>query len=80
MRVSRIYDCMREEKIETWTLKDIDVCLEEIGLKGSPTKVKKSFTKGVKAKGTLYDVDEKEGASIIVNALKEKFIITEAKA
>ncbi|WP_042274715.1 electron transfer flavoprotein subunit beta/FixA family protein [[Clostridium] dakarense] len=80
MRVSRIYDCMREDNIETWTLKDIDVCLEEIGLKGSPTKVKKSFTKGVKAKGTLYNVDEKEGASIIVNALKEKFIITEAKA
>lgn len=76
MRVSEIYDCFKEDKIETWNLKDIDVCLDDIGLKGSPTKVKKSFTKGVKTAGKLHDVDEKQGASIIVNALKEKFIIT----
>ncbi|WP_315165976.1 electron transfer flavoprotein subunit beta/FixA family protein [Metaclostridioides mangenotii] len=79
MKVSRIYDCMNKDLIETWTLKDIDVGLEEIGLKGSPTKVKKSFTKGVKARGTVHDVDEREGASIIINALKEKHIITEVK-
>ena len=76
MRVSEIYDCFEEDKIETWNLKDIEVCLDDIGLKGSPTKVKKSFTKGVKTAGKLHEVDEKQGASIIVNALKEKFIIT----
>jgi electron transfer flavoprotein beta subunit len=76
MRVSGIYDCFNEDMIETWNLKDIDVCLDDIGLKGSPTKVKKSFTKGAKTAGKIHDVDEKEGASIIVNALKEKFIIT----
>ena len=80
MKVSRIYDCMLEDNIETWGLKDIEVNIEEIGLKGSPTKVKKSFNKGVKAKGTLHDIDEKEAALLIVNSLKEKFILTEAKA
>ena len=76
MRVSGIYDCFKEDMIETWNLKDIDVCLDDIGLKGSPTKVKKSFTKGAKTAGKIHDVDEKQGASIIVDALKEKFIIT----
>jgi len=76
MRVSGIYDCFKEDKIETWNLKDIDVCLDDIGLKGSPTKVKKSFTKGAKTAGKIHDVDEKQGASIIVDVLKEKFIIT----
>lgn len=76
MRVSGIYDCFKEDNIETWNLKDIDVCLDDIGLKGSPTKVKKSFTKGAKTAGKIHDVDEKQGASIIVDALKEKFIIT----
>lgn len=76
MRVSGIYECFDESKIEIWNLNDIDVNLEEIGLKGSPTKVKKSFTKAVKPAGKLYEVDEKQGASIIMDSLYEKFIIT----
>ena len=35
----------------------------------------KSFTKGAKAKGQLYEVDAEEAADIIVQKLKEKFII-----
>ena len=46
-----------------------------IGLKGSPTRVKKSYTKGVKSAGKVYEVDAKEGARIIVEALKEKYVI-----
>lgn len=75
MRVGRIYDVFNEEYIETWNLDDIEVDIERIGLKGSPTKVKKSFTKGAKSAGKLHEVDEKQGASIIINSLKEKFII-----
>ncbi len=45
-------------------------------LKGSPTSVKKSFTKGAKAMGTLHDdITPEEAADIIVAKLKEKFII-----
>ncbi|MGL5346167.1 MAG: electron transfer flavoprotein subunit beta [Peptostreptococcaceae bacterium] len=75
MKVSRIYDVYKEDLIETWNLGNIEVDIERIGLKGSPTKVKKSFTKGVKSAGKVYEVDEKEGTKIIVNALKEKFIL-----
>lgn len=47
-----------------------------IGLKGSPTRVKKSFTKQAKPAGTIHkEVDAVEGAEIMVNALKEKHII-----
>ncbi|MGL5331158.1 MAG: electron transfer flavoprotein subunit beta/FixA family protein [Peptostreptococcaceae bacterium] len=75
MKVSKIYDCFNEDKIKTLTLNDIDVNIAEIGLKGSPTKVKKSFTKGAKTAGKLHDVDEKTGANIIMDSLYEKFII-----
>ena len=47
----------------------------KIGLAGSPTKVNKSFTKGVKEPGVLHEVDPKEAANIILEKLKEKFII-----
>ena len=47
----------------------------KIGLKGSPTRVAKSFTKGAKAMGQLYEVDAEEAAEIIVQKLREKFII-----
>ena len=47
----------------------------KIGLNGSPTRVYKSFTKGVKAAGQIYEVEPTEAADIIINKLKEKFII-----
>jgi len=75
MFVGKIFDVHRNKQIKTWTLNDIEVDTAEIGLKGSPTKVKKSFTKGVKAAGKLYEVDPKEAAQVIVAKLKEKFII-----
>ena len=49
---------------------------ERLGLKGSPTSVKKSFTKGAKAMGTLHDeVTPEEAVDIILEKLKEKFIL-----
>jgi len=70
-----IFDAYREKEVKVWTLKDIDVNLDDIGLKGSPTKVKKSFTKGAKQAGKVYNVDPQESASIIINKMKEKFIL-----
>lgn len=49
---------------------------ERLGLKGSPTNVNKSFTKGAKAMGTLYeDMTPEEAADLILEKLQEKFII-----
>ena len=53
----------------------ISVEEEKLGLKGSPTRVWKSFTKGAKAAGKVFEVEPAEAADIIVEKLKEKFII-----
>ena len=74
MSVGGVYDAFRQE-IPVWTVEDLDVDRSQIGLKGSPTRVKKSYTKGTKSAGQVYDVDPREGARIIVEKLKEKFII-----
>ena len=70
-----IFDAYREKEVKVWTLKDLEVDLNNIGLKGSPTKVKKSFTKGAKQAGKVFHVDPLESAEIIVNKMKEKFIL-----
>jgi len=74
MTVSGIIDAYRQE-IEVWGFTDIDVAEEKVGLKGSPTRVAKSFTKGAKAAGQIYEVSEQEAVEIIIEKLKEKFII-----
>ena len=74
MSVAGIFDAYKKD-IPVWGLADIEVDETNIGLKGSPTRVKKSFTKGAKSAGKIYEVDPKEGAKIIVDALKEKFVI-----
>lgn len=75
MSPGKIFDAYREKAVKIMTLKDIDVDMGNIGLKGSPTKVKKSFTKGAKQAGKVYNVDPAESASIIVKKMKEKFIL-----
>jgi len=74
MSVAGVFDAYKKD-IQVWGLADIVVDETNIGLKGSPTRVKKSFTKGVKSAGKVYEVDAKEGARIIVEALKEKYVI-----
>ena len=54
---------------------DIDVSKEELGLKGSPTKVKKSMTKEVKGAGEIVRETPKNAAYYVVGKLKEKHFI-----
>lgn len=76
MHVSRVLDSYRnEDTVTTYTVNDIEVDHSNLGLAGSPTRVRRSFTKGVKAAGKVFEVDEKEGARIILEALQERFII-----
>ncbi|MCC0783065.1 electron transfer flavoprotein subunit beta/FixA family protein [Clostridioides sp. ES-S-0108-01] len=75
MKVGRIYDAFENDVVETWTVKDIEVDPSNLGLKGSPTSVFKSFTKSVKPAGTIYNEDAKTSAGIIIDKLKEKYII-----
>ncbi len=75
MRISRVYDAYREDIVITKTADQLDVDPANLGLKGSPTSVRKSFTKGAKTAGKVFEVDEKEGAKIIRDALLERFIV-----
>lgn len=74
MTVSGVIDAY-EKEIKTITFADIDIEAEKIGLKGSPTKVKKSMTKGVRPAGIKVEVDPVEAAIVIMEKLKEKHII-----
>jgi electron transfer flavoprotein beta subunit len=75
MRVSKIYRAYKEDLIEVWDNSKLGFDPLDLGLKGSPTKVKKSYTKGVKTAGKVFDVSPKEAAKIIVDKLKENYIL-----
>lgn len=74
MNVKGIVEAYGRE-VEIWGFENISVEEERLGLKGSPTRVNKSFTKGVKSTGVQYDVTPEEAVEIIINKLKEKFVI-----
>ena len=74
MHVANIFSTSDDE-IKVWSAADIDVAVEELGLKGSPTKVKKSMTKEVKGAGELVKEDAKTAATYVLGKLKEKHYI-----
>ena len=76
MTVGGIYEAYAKE-VKVWGLKEIEdtVDVANIGLKGSPTKVKKSFTKQAKSAGEVFDVDADEAVRIIMDKLIAKHII-----
>lgn len=74
MSVNGIVDAY-SKNVEIWGADKIDVNESVLGLKGSPTKVHKAFTKGLKQAGEVYEVDPEEAVGIIISKLKEKFII-----
>lgn len=74
MNVSGIVDAYGKE-VEIWGADKIDVQENQLGLKGSPTRVNKAFTKGLKTAGEVFEVDPEEAVGIIISRLKEKFII-----
>ena len=75
MTPGKIFDAYREKEVTVWTRPDLDVADENIGLKGSPTKVAASNPKSVKPAGTKVTLDADEAASFIVEKLQEKFVL-----
>ena len=70
-----IFDAYQKE-VKIITRKDLDVKDEDIGLKGSPTRVVKTFTKQPKSAGTVVkDLNPQEAAEYMLAKLKEKYII-----
>lgn len=74
MNVKYIFSTANK-KIVTWSADDIDVDKAELGLKGSPTKVKKSMTKETKGAGELIKKPAQEAVSYVFEKLKEKHYI-----
>lgn len=74
MSVAGIVDAYNKE-VEVWGVEKVDLPAEKLGLKGSPTRVNKAFTKGIKAAGEVFEVDPEQAVGLIVSKLKEKFII-----
>ncbi|MBO4403553.1 MAG: electron transfer flavoprotein subunit beta/FixA family protein [Bacteroidales bacterium] len=74
MSVSGIMEAYSRE-VEIWTADKIEVEEEKLGLKGSPTKVFRSYPKALKTPGELHEVSEEEAVELIVSKLKEKHII-----
>lgn len=70
-----VFDAYRSKEITNWTLEDIVIDTANIGLKGSPTRVFKSFPKALKAAGTVVTLDPQESADYLLEKLQEKFII-----
>lgn len=65
-----------DKEIVTLTADSFEVDESRLGLKGSPTRVRKSFTKGAKAMGVLHeDLTPDQAAELILEKMKEKFII-----
>lgn len=70
-----IFEAFRERQIEEIHRSDLEISDDNIGLKGSPTRVFQSFTKAVKGKGTVVSLDAQESAEWLASRLQEKFII-----
>lgn len=70
-----VINAYRNGNIKTWTRDDVTIDDSNIGLKGSPTQVFKSFPKALKQPGTVFELDPQESAEKVVEKLQEKFII-----
>jgi electron transfer flavoprotein beta subunit len=65
----------REQEVAHWTAADIEADPESIGLKGSPTQVKRSFTPPPKEPGQIIQSPPAEAAKDLVAILRGKNIV-----
>lgn len=70
-----IFDAYREKEIKMWVRADLEIDDGNLGLKGSPTRVMKSFTKAVKGKGTVVTLEPQEASDWLIDKMQEKFVI-----
>ena len=70
-----IFEAFRDKTVKILTRADLAIDDGNIGLKGSPTRVMKSFTKAVRGKGTVVELDARDAAGWITERLQEKFVL-----
>lgn len=74
MSINSIFDAY-EKEITIWGLKNLGLGEGEVGLKASPTQVKRSFTPDPKGKGEVFTGQPKELVSKLLSQLREKHIV-----
>ncbi len=66
----------RKKEIPIITANDVDVDMEKIGLKGSPTQVVKVFSPPARGNAQIITMQEaSEAAEIVINKLQSKYIL-----
>lgn len=75
MTPREIFEAFRDRTVKILTRADLAIDDGNIGLKGSPTRVMKSFTKAVRGKGTVVELDARDAAGWITERLQEKFVL-----
>jgi len=70
-----IITAYRERKVTRWGVQDIGADPESLGLKGSPTQVKRSFSPPPKEPGQILKGAPSEAAKDLVAILRQKNII-----
>ena len=64
-----------EKEIVVWKATDIDADIDRIGLKGSPTRIRKAFTPKASKTGEILSGTPEEMVSQLITKLLEKHII-----
>ena len=66
---------LSEMEIEEWSADDLEVDQTQLGLKGSPTQVRKSVTREIGGSGELIRKNSKEAVDTLLKRLNEKKLI-----
>lgn len=74
MSVSGIFEAF-EKQVQIWTVNDIPVEPDQVGLDASPDKVLCSFAPDPKGAGKIFSGAPKQMAAELISALSEKHII-----
>jgi electron transfer flavoprotein beta subunit len=74
MNIARIF-ASASTAVETWSAADLDVDKAEVGLTGSPTRVRKSQAKDSKREGVTVKEAPREAAERVAYMLREKRFI-----
>ncbi len=74
LRYPKIYNINKaiNHELKVITTDDLDIDLAQIGLKGSPTKVKRTYTKEITTTAEMFEGTAREAAAEIFNTMKEK--------
>ena len=72
-RGMNVYDAWRayDKPMTKVTFADLKLKLDQVGLKGSPTQVKKTFTRTIQAGALKKDLTSEEAAKLILSTMKE---------